>query len=298
LSPTAARPGSIKVAWGAVFAGAVVAIAVQIMFTVLGWAIDFALIEPAQAQAVPRGMGVGAAVWWIVTGLISLFIGGWVAGRMAGLPQRLDAGLHGLVTWGLALLISVFLLTTAVGNLVGGTMQVVTQTDMQQQQQDGMGALVGDLTRILTDRGRGDVRPQTAAGQLMLTLQGDREAAVEMLTQQTDMTRAEAEQRVAQLERQYPQLRREPGQVAGDAADTIAQASMWTFIALVLGAAAAAFGGTIAAPHEIEDTYGRGPDRGHTTTTTTGPTGTTGTTGISPGTPPGGTNTGGPTRPV
>jgi ElaB/YqjD/DUF883 family membrane-anchored ribosome-binding protein len=57
----------------------------------------------------------------VLTILISLFAGGYVAGRLAGFPAKQEGMLHGLITFGLVTLLSLYFLTTALGAIIGGT---------------------------------------------------------------------------------------------------------------------------------------------------------------------------------
>ena len=63
-----------------------------------------------------------------MTGLISLFIGGWVAGRLGWLPYKLDRILHGLTTWALFYVVMFYLLTTTLSTLVGGGLSALGKT--------------------------------------------------------------------------------------------------------------------------------------------------------------------------
>lgn len=50
---------------------------------------------------------------------MALFAGGWVAGRLAGMPRATDGVLHG-IAWSLTTLATAYLLTTAIGGILGG----------------------------------------------------------------------------------------------------------------------------------------------------------------------------------
>ena len=74
-----------RVSWSAVFAGVVVAISFNLVLAVLGIGIGLTTIDAAQAESPQAStLGLAATVWWIVTALLSLASGGWVAGRLAG----------------------------------------------------------------------------------------------------------------------------------------------------------------------------------------------------------------------
>lgn len=114
--PTYDRPFA-RISWGAIFAGAIIALATQIVLALIGMAIGLATLNPASGDS-PSGtaLGAGAAIWLVVSSLISLFIGGYIAARLAG---RFNGWLHGLITWGTLTLLTLMLLTTAAGQLIG-----------------------------------------------------------------------------------------------------------------------------------------------------------------------------------
>lgn len=115
-----------RTSWGAVFAGVVAGVSLQLLFAALGMAIGLTVVAGTDPSG--RTMGIAAGLWWLITGTLSLFAAGWVAGRLSGVIRARDGGLHGFVTWGATTVLALYLTTTAVGQLVGGTMHAVTQT--------------------------------------------------------------------------------------------------------------------------------------------------------------------------
>jgi hypothetical protein len=83
---------------------------------------------------------------------------------------------------------------------------------------------------------------------------GDRQAVIDILVQQGGMSPDEAERTQQNLETQYQQAAQEveqqTRQAAQAAAETVSSAALWSFIALLLGAIAAAAGGWIGAPRD------------------------------------------------
>jgi hypothetical protein len=108
------------------FAGVVLAIAVQLLLTTLGVGVGLGLVSPNTGDA-PDASSIGAGVWWFVSNLIALGIGGYAA-WLAGVIARFDGVLHGLITWGIATLFAFWLLTTALGGLLGGAFSAVGTT--------------------------------------------------------------------------------------------------------------------------------------------------------------------------
>jgi hypothetical protein len=147
---TEVHPSTInRISWGAIFAGTVVAFVVQILFSVLGLAIGLTIVEPMTGQAPWEGIGIGAGIWWVVTALISLLLGGWTAGRLSGMPLRQDAMLHGVVVWGLVTFISVLLAVAGGGAVAAGPLGMIQQA--MQQMIGQMGQIdITDVTSGVT----------------------------------------------------------------------------------------------------------------------------------------------------
>lgn len=118
LAERAVPPGLLKrISWGAVFAGTIIAVGVTILLGLLGLAIGARAIDPAEAAAF-EGVGTGTALWWIVSSVLALAIGGFVAGRTSGQPDRFAATAHGAATWGLVTLVTLWVATSAMGTIV------------------------------------------------------------------------------------------------------------------------------------------------------------------------------------
>ena len=123
-APLLERTG-FRLSWGAILAGVVVATALQVTLTVLGLAIGLGAWDPGDGM---RGFGIGAGVWVLLTALVTLFIGGMTAGRLAGVLTRGDGALHGIVLWGVSSLLAVWMAASGAGALLGGAFGVLGQT--------------------------------------------------------------------------------------------------------------------------------------------------------------------------
>lgn len=88
-----------RVSWGAIIAGAVIAVAVMTFFTLFGIGIGAAIIDPQFDQNPGQGMSVSAGIYLIITQLLALGAGGFVAARMAGIPRTVSSLLHGASVW-------------------------------------------------------------------------------------------------------------------------------------------------------------------------------------------------------
>jgi hypothetical protein len=104
-------PVRSRISWGAVMAGAVVALAMYILFMAAGVALGVTVAD----RVADRNLGIGAGIWGTVAMLLSLFAGGFVASRISVGENTAEAAVYGIVVWGVffALLL---LMTTGVIN--------------------------------------------------------------------------------------------------------------------------------------------------------------------------------------
>ncbi|WP_406825533.1 hypothetical protein [Pedobacter sp. KACC 23697] len=116
-----------RLSWSAIISGVLIAIAVQLLLSFLGLGIGFGSINPLEEAKPFSGLGTGALIWWIITMLISVFTGGWVAGWFSNHIQRTDLILHGLLTWCLLTFLNMYLITSSVGKVIGGVGTVITK---------------------------------------------------------------------------------------------------------------------------------------------------------------------------
>jgi hypothetical protein len=98
-----------------VISGLLVGLALEATLLVLGAAIGLSALRPGGSFA--RGLGIGFAVWLLVTLLCSAFVAAWIASAAARAVRRRDGVLHGVVTWGAFSLVGLSL----VGNVVSGS---------------------------------------------------------------------------------------------------------------------------------------------------------------------------------
>jgi len=116
-----------RMSWGAVVAGMVIAVVAQLVLSLIGAGIGLSTIDPLRSNGSPdaSSFGIGAAIWWSVSSAVALFAGGWVAGHLAGSAKKSDSALHGLLAWGLATILTAYLLASALSSVVGGAASAV-----------------------------------------------------------------------------------------------------------------------------------------------------------------------------
>jgi hypothetical protein len=90
-----------RISWGAVWAGVVAALGMEILLTLFGFFIGFRMYHGDAANPW-RGLAAWSTVWYLVTAGWSMFFGAWCAARLSGNPVTGDGILHGISTWGMA----------------------------------------------------------------------------------------------------------------------------------------------------------------------------------------------------
>jgi polyhydroxyalkanoate synthesis regulator phasin len=260
----------------AVLAGAIVGVVVLFLLGLLGLGVGLATIDPAAGGGGTPGVGafsIGTAIWGIISFLIALFAAGWIAGRLAGDPKKLDGLLHGVVAWALTTLVVMWLLTTTVSSIIGGAFSLlgnIASASAQAVQaaagQVGGETLADAAQRLPWEQIQERVEQALPAGvevdreALMAAFRelvvegGDRQAVIDILVEQGGMSQEEAETTLQNLETEYQQAAQEIEQQAGQAAEAaagaVSSAAFWSFIALLLGGIAAAAGGWFGAPRD------------------------------------------------
>jgi hypothetical protein len=220
-------------------------------------------------------LGISAGLWWILSSCLAIGVGGFGAAWFAGVEIRFDGVLHGLVTWGVATLLTFWLLSSAIGSVIGGGFSALgsvasatgngisdaakplaqaagVSPDMIQQQaqaylqptnpdpatmspQDAQKAIATSLT---TYAGGG---PDAAAA---------KERVINIMAAQMKISHDDAVKKFDDAQAKLQQTRDNAVQTARDAADASAsaasKASFGAFIVVLLGGLAAAFGDSMA----------------------------------------------------
>ncbi len=110
--------GNGRAAWGAIFAGTVVALGIFVLLSLAGIGLGLTIFEATDATPM-NGSLTTTAIWQFVSQLVALFVGGYTAGRLAGVIHSVGSMLHGLTVWALATLAGVWFATQAVTGLAG-----------------------------------------------------------------------------------------------------------------------------------------------------------------------------------
>lgn len=117
-----------RVSWGAIIAGSVVSVALMILFATFGIGIGAAIIDPQFDQNPTSGMSTTAGFYLVVTQLIALGAGGYIAARLAGIPRPISSMLHGASVWALATIFLAWASVIGAGAVFGAAGTLMSST--------------------------------------------------------------------------------------------------------------------------------------------------------------------------
>jgi len=269
-----------RASWGAILAGVVAALVVQLVLNVLGVGLGASTVDAINTADNPAASTAGttAAIWIVVSGIVASLIGGVVAGRLSGTSNANTARFHGFLSWCVTTLVVFYLLSSAATNVIGGAANALGGT-LGAAGRGAASAVSGVAASTDGDALQAQVRrlvsPNDAQSAqdnigtyIRASVSGDkaaadaaRDRAVDSLARAANVSPDEARTRLQQAETQARQAADTVKQKAQAAAEAsrkgLASAGILGFVALVLGALAAWFGGGIGAPRAEEELAGR-----------------------------------------
>ena len=263
-------------AWGAIFAGAVAGLGTHILLMMLLTAIGLGAANPGTDDNPVATFGVGTAIAWTISALISLFVGGWVAGRCAARVHSVSGTVHGFLVWCVGTIAALLLVSSGAGALIGGAARVVGEgvsalgkplagvADLAKQAAEqnttALGSMIDEVTQNPQVKNAAAARREIGQAIRQLFREGGnlrdpeaRNATVQALTaagiSQSDANRmvdswiTSMEQMRAQLDQAKEAAAAKAREVADKASSAVAKGALWGFIGFVLGAIAASLGG-------------------------------------------------------
>jgi hypothetical protein len=273
-----------RISWAAIFGGVILVVAIQLLLSLLGAGIGLGTVHTnGGTTSTANSLGIGAGVWWVVSSCIALFAGGYVAAWLAGIETRFDGVLHGLITWGIATLLTFWLLTSAIGSIIGGGFSAlssvvsaagsgISQAAKPVTQAAGV---TPDMTRQQaagylqpTSPDPATMSPQDAQKEVarnLATYEGGgpdapaaKERVIAIMAAQMKISHDEAAKRFDSGQAKLKQTRDQAIQTAKTAADAsaaaVSTASFAGFGVLLLDLIAATIGGSLAVQRRLQTT--------------------------------------------
>jgi len=129
----------MRVSWGGIFGGVLVAVGLLLLLAALGVAIGISAVDPTQTELAK--VGTGAGIWAGISLLVALFIGGFVSTRIGATHDASTGFFAGFLVWVVSLLLVAYLAASGVSSLAGGAFSLMggaqqMAEQVQQQAQD------------------------------------------------------------------------------------------------------------------------------------------------------------------
>jgi len=119
-----------RINWGAIWAGGVVGLGMQIVLTALGLGMGMQ-VSTFNVSEPLRNLPVGVEVWSGLAWIFSAFMGAYVAAWLSGSFLRSSGIFHGMVTWGFMMSAFVFDMTLITGFLIVSRHGVVAMPSIE-----------------------------------------------------------------------------------------------------------------------------------------------------------------------
>jgi hypothetical protein len=146
--PAMLRGGDgMRVSWGGIFGGVLVALGVLLLLAALGVAVGITAAQPGETDAAT--LGTGAGIWAALSLLAALFIGGMVSTRIGAIFDRATGVFEGVLVWVVSVLLVAYLGASGVGMLASGAAELV----------GGAGQAIGEVVGAIEQKA-GQVQPE------------------------------------------------------------------------------------------------------------------------------------------
>lgn len=213
-APEAAATGVSYVDWGAILAGAVLAVTLSLVLLTFGSAVGLSASSFRPGEGVSLfWFGIASGIWFIWVAITSFGAGGYLAGRLrrrvggASVDEiEVRDGAHGLMVWATGALVAALLGASGISGAIGAVGQVAGTAA-----QTAGEAVSGDVSYLGGRLMQGDGGEATTV--LKRTLADgqigpeDRDYLVQMVAQKTgqplEQVQAQVDQTIAQAQELY-----------------------------------------------------------------------------------------------
>ncbi|MFL9711659.1 hypothetical protein [Methylobacillus sp. Pita1] len=268
----------LPISWRAILAGLAVAVAIQLILSLLGTGVGFSFVEPTDPGSTPtaEAFGIGAALWWIVSWIFSLTAGTIVAVLSSGEITRCRGALLGIVIWALATIAGACVFTNLAGGafkttagalgvagsgaVAGGTLLATNGPggELRQEVEEFFRNAKNSVDQQVTEENQGKghrggggaywhalsrylTNPDEASRAI------DRDRVVSTLADATGVSKEQADEEVKKLEDAYAAGKEKAKEAADQAAEAAAKFALWATLGFLLSLVAAVVAGSVTA---------------------------------------------------
>ncbi|HEU0035432.1 MAG TPA: hypothetical protein VFQ53_32705 [Kofleriaceae bacterium] len=242
-------------------AGTALAIGTWLLLQLFGTGVALSVLDADDVDQM-RGVGIGTTAWSVLAPLVAMFVGGLLAGWLAGFRDRKVAGLHGLLVWALTAFVGFVAISGAVSLMQRDghpTALASTVAAPEPGTRADVARALEPINARLRQQGRIDltVDEVIVAARKAADVDGyDRERFITALDEESALTRPEVEAVVRQMGNRAPAVIAaahdlgEHRAAAIDTAEKVGCMFIVASLALLLGAVVA-IGGALLAVREL-----------------------------------------------
>ncbi|HEY2346649.1 MAG TPA: hypothetical protein VGH80_12360 [Xanthomonadaceae bacterium] len=266
--------------WGAIVAGWTMALGIGVLLCLGGLALGLGATHAHMGEGTAKAIGMGAAVWILLTWAGALFVGGMFASWFDGKNDTMMGAMHGLSVWGLSIATTVVLLVLAghhahrspAGDRMHGAVMAkgdglveadlaVLHMQLERAVRHGSGEvqagpaadanMPSDESGSMPTRGR-QWHGRDGEGMRSVEMElvhGDDAVAKQLLIAQAALSDADADRILQGVRSQVDKTREDAKQAATKAAHHLAAAAAIGFLAALFSLLAAMLGGWVGANH-------------------------------------------------
>ena len=187
----------MKVSWGGIFGGVLVAVGLLILLTALGVAIGISAVQPGETEAAT--LGTGAGIWTAASLLLALFIGGMVSTRIGAISDGATGFFEGALVWVVSVLLVLYSASVGVSSIAGGAF-----------------SMLGGAAQTLGSAVQGQGIEMSGGVEQMLARLKDPKTA-QQIASATGMEQSQVQQTLSQTAERVEANRDNPAQAAAEA---------------------------------------------------------------------------------
>ena len=204
--PAILRAEGMKVSWGGIFGGVLVAIGLLLLLTALGVAVGISAAQPGETQA--STLGTGAGIWAGLSLLVALFVGGMVSTRIGAISDGATGFFEGALVWVVSILLMLYFASSGVSMLAGGAFQMV-------------GGAAQAMGSVMQGGGGAGVDVSGSVDQIVQRLKDPKTA--QQIASVTGMPQSEVQATLSETAQRVENNRDNPAQAAAEAKAGVAQ---------------------------------------------------------------------------
>ncbi len=144
-----------RISWGSIFGGVITVLAISFLLSMVATSIGFFKFDPLASEPM-SGIGTTVGIWTVISLIVSLAAGGFVAGKLAGA----DGVIHGFLVWATTLIVAVVMIASLAvsavkltGNILGSVTSVAGSvvSGVGSAVGSGVSAIAGQAENIFGD---------------------------------------------------------------------------------------------------------------------------------------------------